>query len=96
MDVQESKSGGTNSTALIAALEDEKFKWRTVDGIAKELNESPGQVLADLQPLIDQGIVIRSSVPAKSGGDLFTTRKHYRSLASPVERLLAAIRNRAA
>jgi predicted transcriptional regulator len=83
------------SAELIAALEKKDFKWRTVDGIAKELGRSESEVLEGLQKLIDQGAVIRSTVPAKNGEDLFTTRKHYAEFASPVERVLAAFRNRA-
>lgn len=80
---------------LINALEKKEFKWRTVEGLAKELGVSPGDVLTELQALIDQGVVIRSTVPTTSGEELFTTRRHYAEFASPTERLVAAFRNRA-
>ena len=82
-------------SALIDALEKKDFKWRTVDGLAKELAASPGNIMTELQALIDEGVVIRSTVPTKKGEELFTTRRHYSEFASPAERLVAAFRNRA-
>ena len=100
MSVQEQQRQGSisasgSSSDLIAALEKKDFKWRTIAGVAKELGQPTNEVRENLQKLIDQGIVIRSTVPAKSGEDLFTTRKHYTEFASPVDRFLAAFRNRA-
>jgi hypothetical protein len=100
MSVQEQQRGDiattSNSSAdLVSALENKEFKWRTIDGVAKELNRPADEIRENLQKLINEGIVIRSTVPAKNGEDLFTTRKHYAEFASPFDRFLAAFRNRA-
>jgi predicted transcriptional regulator len=87
--------GAESQSALINALEKPEFKWRTVEGLAAELKRTPGDILAELQRLIDQGVVIRSTVATKNGEELFTTRKHYNEMASPVERFAAVFRNRA-
>lgn len=82
-------------SALIGALEKKDFKWRTIEGLAKELGLPRGTIMTELDALIDEGVAMRSTVPSKNGEELFTTRKHYAEFASPVERLVAAFRNRA-
>lgn len=79
----------------ITALEDARFKWRTVAGVANEIKSSPEEVLNALNKLIDVGLVMRSTIPAKDGSDLYTTREHYKTFAPLGERLAAAFRNRA-
>ena len=81
--------------AIAAALENNKFKWRTVAGIAKEVGRSTSEVLAGLETLIDKGIVIRSTIPSANGEDLYTTRSYYKAFSSPFQRFSAALRNRA-
>lgn len=79
---------------IIGALENKKFKWRTVSGIAKELGFPESEIVIGLNKLLEKGIAMRSTVPAASGEEIFTTPEHYKSFASPVQRLAAAFRNR--
>ena len=80
---------------IIAALEDSRYKWRTIQGIASQTNLDDKQVIEALSELRAKGVVMRSSIPSKDGADLFTTRDHYKTFAPISERLSAAFRNRA-
>ena len=82
-------------TAMIAALENKNFKWRTIAGLTKELDCSHPEVLSGLKSLTDAGIVISSTIPSAKGEELYSTAKHFKTFASPIERLGAAFRNRA-
>jgi predicted transcriptional regulator len=84
-----------NVKAIIAALENNKFEWRTVAGIAKEVGRPTSDVLAGLKTLIDKGIVIRSTISSANGEDLYSTRDHYKAFSSPFQKFAAALRNRA-
>ena len=81
--------------ATLTALEDPRFQWRTVNGVATDTKLSRGVVLEGLIKLINADVVIRSSVPSERGEGLFTTRDHYKHFASIPDRLSAALRNRA-
>jgi len=74
------------------ALENPKFKWRTVDGVVEETGLD--QVIVSASIAAQTGAVIKSSIPDKHGRDLFTTRKHYHEKSSLLERLEAAITNK--
>ena len=76
---------------VIAALENPKYKWRTVGGISKDAGVAPDKVLDVLKA---SDIVVRSSVPSKSGDALFTTRARFRRSASTAEKLRGAFTNR--
>ena len=80
---------------VIAALEDDRFRWRTVRGIVAQTSLSTETVLEALAKLTANEKVIRSLQPSRDGEDLYTTRDHYRRSASFTERLSAAFRNRA-
>jgi predicted transcriptional regulator len=79
---------------VLNALESTKYKWRTIDGVAKEANIPKGAVLDAIKELSTRGLIVRSTVPSVSGDSLFTTRKHYTKTASISDRFLAALRNR--
>lgn len=81
--------------AMIAALEDHRFRWRTVNGLARQLRFSKSETTVLLDKLIEQGLVIRSSIASPKGEELYTTRKKFAKTATFLERLRAAIRNRA-
>ncbi|MGZ3240090.1 MAG: hypothetical protein ACXWJK_06815 [Burkholderiaceae bacterium] len=84
-----------DSQALVRqALENPKFKWRTVQGVAKEAGVDERTVRRLIAELGEN--VVRSSVPSISGDDLFTTRKHYRESEGVLGRIVAILRNRAA
>jgi hypothetical protein len=78
---------------VIAALENPKYKWRTVLGAARESGVPEEQV----QEIIvhTQGLIVQSSVPSNEGEPLFTTRRHLRKYGTPFERLMGAFKNRA-
>ncbi len=82
-------------TKVIQALENGRYKWRTVDGIASEVKESKTLVVETIKDLGRQGVVVRSSTPSTTGEALFTTRKHYQRTTSVTGRLIAAFKNRA-
>jgi predicted ArsR family transcriptional regulator len=62
---------------IIVALEDKRYKWRTVQKISHQLKVPETEVLTQLKELIGKGVVIQSTIPDKDGNDLFTTRKHF-------------------
>jgi predicted transcriptional regulator len=84
-----------NIEKVIAALEDARFKWRTIKGIAGQTGLGLEEVSQALAVLIDSGLVIRSTIPSADGEDLYTTRTHYKHYTPLSERLSAAFRNRA-
>jgi DNA-binding Lrp family transcriptional regulator len=69
--------------SVVQALEDKRYKWRTIGGIAGQTGISPGEVRRILKKLIDAEIVIRSTVPSVEGEDLYTTRRHYKVSVCP-------------
>jgi DNA-binding transcriptional regulator GbsR (MarR family) len=80
---------------VVAALEDARYEWRTVKGVVDQTGLSREEVLEALIKLIDEEVVIRSTVPSERGEDLYTTREHYKRFTSLSKRLGAAFRNRA-
>lgn len=78
--------------AVMEALEDERYRWRTVGGISRQTGLTPKEVLAVLEASPDQ--VVRARAVAPDGAALFTTREHYQRNAGFGPRLLAALRNR--
>ena len=60
---------------VIRSLEDQKWDWRTVEGVAKDAGLSSGAVSYILES--DPDTFIRSRVPDKDGRPLYSTRDHY-------------------
>lgn len=77
---------------VVKALENPSYQWRTARGIATEAELPVNDVLAILEKNSDQ--VARSSIPAKSGENLYTTRRRFRETASSTSKLLGAFKNR--
>src|SRR5438046_8366245 len=77
---------------VIAALEDSQYKWRTVQGVAKDANLPEERVRQIIDYLQAEGVVIQSSIDAEDGSELFTTRLHRRQTASLWHRFMAALR----
>lgn len=71
------------------SLEDRRYKWRTIRGIAKQTGTSPEEIRKLLATHAD--LVIKSSIQAESGEDLFTTREHFRRMQSPFVKLVSSI-----
>jgi len=78
--------------AEVKALENPQYQWRTVPGVAKEVNLDPGKVLEVIANNRDK--VVRSSVPSTSGEILYTTREHHRQHAPIFAKILGALKNR--
>jgi hypothetical protein len=74
---------------IIGALEDPRYEWRTIDGIANQIGVPAAQVQDSLESL--KQVVVRSSIPDEMGRSLYTTRKHYRDTHGLGSQLLAAL-----
>lgn len=80
---------------LLKALEDNRYKWRTIEGITTQTELSADEVEKLLYHLIKKEVVIRSELPSVKGQELFTTRNHFKRTTPLSKRLGAAFRNRA-
>jgi hypothetical protein len=88
-------SSNENATEeVIKALEDDRFKWRTIKGIATAARISPTKVEAVLQEQQDK--IVRSSINGANGEALYATRRHFKKKSSFGEKIMAAMRNRIA
>jgi len=74
------------------ALENPKYKWRTVTGVATATGLDPITVVSSISNHPD--IVIQSTIPSTNGEELFTTRKHYREKSSVLEVIVSSIKNK--
>ena len=79
---------------VIDALEDPRYDWRTVEGVAEQTGIAPIKVREILMGLEDE--IVRSSIPDESGRTLYTTRKHYRDTQGLGTRLLSALADKVA
>jgi hypothetical protein len=80
--------------AVIRALEDPRYEWRTVEGLAEQTGLSATNLRQILEEL--NGEIIRSSVPDESGRALYTTRRHYRQTQGLGTRILSALSDKVA
>jgi hypothetical protein len=79
---------------IIRALEDDRYEWRTVDGIAEQIDVPGARVQEILEDL--KQVVVRSSIPDELGRSLYTTRKHYRETHGLGARFLDALSDKVA
>jgi hypothetical protein len=61
---------------VVTALENDKYDWRTIDGIVRETNLSFNDVFGVLKKLDGEGRLVQSNI-RHSGKQLFTTRNYY-------------------
>ncbi len=80
------------SKLVMKALEDEKFKWRTLKGIATQLSVNENGIEAVIED--NQDTVVQSSIPSRSGKKLYSTREHYRRVSSGFDRFLGGLKGR--
>ena len=73
-------------------LEDGHYKWRTLRGISKESGISVEEVKKALG--IHSDMVIKSSIPAETGEELYTTREHFRRHQSAFVKLTSSLFSR--
>jgi len=79
---------------VVRALEDPRYEWRTVEGLAEQTGLSATSLRQVLEEL--NGEIIRSSVPDESGRALYTTRRHYRQTQGLGTRILSALSDKVA
>ncbi len=79
----------SNDTKVIIALEDDKYKWRTVDDVAKEVKLPVAEVKTIFSRLED--FILKSSIKDTNGNELYTTREHYLEKSSFIDRLLNSL-----
>jgi hypothetical protein len=78
--------------SVFRALENPKYKWRTIAGISKETNVPPEQVLAIVSRFSDH--IAKSAAQSSTGEDLYTLRSKYLREESSIRKLIGAIKNR--
>ncbi len=78
---------------ILIALENHKYKWRTIEGISKETGLEPKTIKNELQN--HDELIIQSSIQSINGEDLYTSRAHYRKKSSVIERITSSIINKA-
>lgn len=88
------KTAADPQALVIAALEDDRYDWRTLDGIAEQTALPRAQVRRIIEGL--GNTVVRSSIPDEDGRSLYTTRKHYNDTHSIGERFLNALADKVA
>jgi hypothetical protein len=85
---------GALQELVTRALEDKRYEWRTVEGVAAQTGASVDQVLAVLKKLDKD--VVRSAVPDELGRALYTTRKHYRATHGIWDKFRSALSDKVA
>lgn len=78
---------------VLKALADQRFKWRTVNGLAKDSGLDVSEVRQILKA--KEELIVQSSVPSTKGEDLFTLRELYSTKESLGSQLLGAFKGRA-
>jgi hypothetical protein len=74
-------------TAVLKALEDESYDWRTISGLARTLDVSDNEIVRTLGSMSDR--IVRTT--ADDGRTLFTTRDHYEKTHGFGDKLLSAL-----
>lgn len=91
---QPSQLNGNLRDQIIRALEDNRYEWRTVEGVAEQIGIPAAQVQEILESLKQE--IVRSSIPDEAGRSLYTTRKHYRDTRGLGARFLDALSDKVA
>jgi hypothetical protein len=91
---QSPQLNGNLRDQIIRALEDSRYEWRTVNGVAEQIGIPAAQVQEILEGLKQE--IVRSSIPDEAGRSLYTTRKHYRDTQGLGARFLAALSDKVA
>ncbi|CAN1562991.1 hypothetical protein MCEMSE15_02768 [Fimbriimonadaceae bacterium] len=77
---------------VLDALGDARFRWRTVGGVASQLNVPEQKVREVISERTDQ--VLRSSVLSTDGSELYTTRSHFIETSTAYEKLIGAFKGK--
>ena len=78
---------------VITELENDRYKWRTVRGVARVTGLQEDVVKAAIKQEPER--VIQSTVPSNTGEELFTTRRHFRKHGGSFGKLIGAFKGRA-
>ena len=78
--------------AVMEALENPKYFWRTTQGLVTETGLSEQVINTVFKS--NHEIIVKCRIPSTNGDALFTTRAHFRRKASFGEKLMGALRNR--
>lgn len=73
------------------ALENDKYSFRTINGVAKEANVKPADVEKAISRHNDEVVILHRR--GSDGERLITTRKHYKKKATLKEKLMGAMLN---
>lgn len=73
--------------AVVRALEDDQYDWRTLSGLSSATGASQQEVLSVLNSMSD--IIVRATT--EDGKPLFTTRSHYEKTHGFGDKLLSAL-----
>jgi predicted Rossmann fold nucleotide-binding protein DprA/Smf involved in DNA uptake len=76
---------------VVAALENSKYDWRTIDGIISETDLSFNDVFAVLTKLNEEGKLVQARNPDEGGRDLFTTRQYYNKTRSLIDKIRSSL-----
>lgn len=77
---------------IIKSIEGSKYKWRTINGIASDLNV-PREVVYSY--LVNSKEIVKANNPNQNGHELFTTRNKQRQQTSWGKLLLSTLLNKA-
>ena len=79
--------------AVLKALSNPQYRWRTIDGVAKETKLDADVVRAAIERAIGSTVVV-APLPSAEGARLFSTREHLLNTASLGEKFVSAFKNR--
>ncbi|MBI2399071.1 MAG: hypothetical protein HYV17_14880 [Xanthomonadales bacterium] len=79
--------------AILEALADQKYKWRTTRGVAQQLGVDEKDILKAIQD--NEEAIVQSSTPSSDGSPLYTTRAKFHQSGSSFEKIVAAFKGRA-
>jgi hypothetical protein len=75
---------------VVAALENNKYAWRTINGLIRETNFDFNEVFSVLKKLEADGELVQARNPDEDGHDLFTTRNYYNRSRSFIDKIRAS------
>ena len=78
------------TSAVIHALEDKRYDWRTIKGLVKDTGAVESEIVSILNSLSDR--IVRTQ--DADGRSLFTTREHYNQTHSLGDKILSALADR--
>jgi hypothetical protein len=79
----------SDSSLVLDALRNPKYKWRTIDGIMRDTELSRERVETALAE--EKNTILRSSLPDRKGRALYTTADHYKAHSSVMSKVWSAL-----